>query len=314
MHPAFSVIFFTVASGAGYGLFILMALGYILGFVAFDKNVILGGGLLALTLISAGLLSSTLHLANPKNAWRAFFRFRTSWLAREGVFAVLFYPVALLFLIGLWVNVEAGGYNGLVAFVGMAASLLALATLLSTGMIYGCLKTIRQWNTALTPTNYLLLGLATGSVLFVLILAWSSQPTLVLASLAFVLIIIAAISKAIYYFWVRTVTGPTINTATGFTRAQVRLLDTGHTAGSFLTDEFAYFAPVNLLLALRVTVFVAGFFIPLFCLGLILLGLPATVLALLAVLSSFIGIGAERWLFFAEARHVIRLYHGAQHT
>ena len=307
MHPAFSVIFFTVASGAGYGLFILMALGYILGFVAFDKNVILGGGLLALMLISAGLLSSTLHLANPKNAWRAFFRFRTSWLAREGVFAVLFYPVALLFLIGLWVN-------GLVAFVGMAASLLALATLLSTGMIYGCLKTIRQWNTALTPTNYLLLGLATGSVLFVLILAWSSQPTLVLASLAFVLIIIAAISKAIYYFWVRTITGPTINTATGFTRAPVRLLDTGHTAGSFLTDEFAYFAPVNLLFALRVTVFVAGFFVPLFCLGLILLGLPATVLALLAVLSSFIGIGAERWLFFAEARHVIRLYHGAQHT
>lgn len=314
MHPAFSVIFFTVASGAGYGLFILMALAYILGFAEFDKGVTLAGGLLSLMLISAGLLSSTLHLANPKNAWRAFFRFRTSWLAREGVFAVLFYPVALLFLIGLWVNVEGGTYNGLVAFIGGSASLLALATLFSTGMIYGCLKTIRQWNTALTPTNYLLLGLATGSLLFVLVLAWNGQSTRVVAGLSVALLAIAAISKAIYYFWVRTVTGPTINTATGFTRAQVRLLDTGHTAGTFLTDEFAYFAPAKLLLALRVTVFVAGFLIPLFFLGLILLGMPAKVLALLAVLSSFTGMGAERWLFFAEARHVIRLYHGAQHT
>lgn len=314
MHPAFSVIFFTVASGAGYGLFILMALAYILGFVEFDKGSILTGGLLSLTLISAGLLSSTLHLANPKNAWRAFFRFKTSWLAREGVFAVLFYPVALLFMLGVWVNADKSAYNGLVAVIGLAALALALATLFSTGMIYGCLKTIRQWNTALTPTNYILLGLATGSILLVLVLALNSKPTIAVASLSVALLAVAAVSKAIYYFWVRTVTGPTINTATGFTRAQVRLFDTGHTAGTFLTDEFAYFAPAKLLLALRITVFVAGFFIPLFFIGLIALGLQSSMLVFLAVLAGFTGIGAERWLFFAEARHVIRLYHGAQHT
>ncbi|WP_298608768.1 DmsC/YnfH family molybdoenzyme membrane anchor subunit [uncultured Thiothrix sp.] len=314
MHPAFSVIFFTVASGAGYGLFILMALGYILGFIEFNKTLVLVGGLLSLGLISAGLLSSTLHLANPKNAWRAFFRFKTSWLAREGVFAILFYPVALLFLFGVWVNAEKPDYNGLVAVIGFAAFTLAFATLFSTGMIYACLKTIRQWNTALTPTNYILLGLASGSVLLVAVLALNHQPVNLLATLSVILISMAAISKAIYYFWVRTVTGPTINTATGFTRAQVRLLDTGHTAGTFLTDEFAYFAPVNLLLSLRMTVFIAGFFIPLLLIGLIALGVQSVYLALLAVLASFVGIGAERWLFFAEARHVIRLYHGEQHV
>ena len=315
MHPAFSVIFFTVASGAGYGLFILMALAYILGFVDMNQGTILSGGLLSLTLISAGLLSSTLHLANPKNAWRAFFRFKTSWLAREGVFAVLFYPVSMLFLLGLWVNADKPEYNGLVAVIGFAAFALALATLFSTGMIYGCLKTIRQWNTALTPTNYILLGLATGSILFVLVLALNDQSIMGVASLSVVLIILAMIAKAIYYFWVRTVIGPTINTATGFTRAKVRLLDTGHTAGTFLTDEFAYFAPAKLLLALRVTVFIAGFLIPLFFIGLIALGTKGgSVFALLAVLSTFSGVAAERWLFFAEARHVIRLYHGAQHT
>lgn len=314
MHPAFSVIFFTVASGAGYGLFILMALAYILGLVEFDQGSILTGGLLSLTLISAGLLSSTLHLANPKNAWRAFFRFKTSWLAREGIFAVLFYPVALLFLIGVWVNTAKPDYNGLVAVLGLAALALALATLFSTGMIYGCLKTIRQWNTALTPTNYILLGLATGSILLVLVLALNAKPIISIASLSVTLIILAAISKAIYYIWIATVTGPTINTATGFTRAQVRLLDTGHTAGTFLTQEFSYFAPARLRLMLKVVVFVAGFFLPALGVGLLALGLQSSWLAGLALLAAFAGITAERWLFFAEARHVVRLYHGAQHT
>jgi DMSO reductase anchor subunit len=146
------------------------------------------------------------------------------------------------------------------------------------------------------------------------VLALNHQPLKIAASLSVALLSIAALSKAIYYFWVRTVIGPTINTATGFTRAQVRLLDTGHTSGTFLTNEFAYFAPARLLLALRITVFVAGFFIPLFFIGLIALGVHSSSLAFLAMLSTFTGIGAERWLFFAEARHVVRLYHGAQHT
>ena len=99
MHPALSVIFFTVASGAGYGLFVLLAIAHLFGLVDVDGNTMLWGGVLSLFLITAGLLSSVGHLANPKNAWRAFFRFRTSWLSREGVFAVLFYPFGFFYLL-----------------------------------------------------------------------------------------------------------------------------------------------------------------------------------------------------------------------
>ncbi|MBK8452823.1 MAG: DmsC/YnfH family molybdoenzyme membrane anchor subunit [Thiofilum sp.] len=312
MHPAFSVIGFTVASGAGYGLFILLVLAEVYGFADIDVPVALSSGLLALVLISGGLLSSTLHLANPKNAWRAFFRFRTSWLSREGVFAVLFYPAALLYLIGVYVNDAQP--NGLVSFVGLSAVVIALATVFSTGMIYGCLKTIRQWNTALTPTNYILLALATGSVLLVMILAFADKDINAMAGIAIALLALGAIAKAIYYFWVRTVTGPTINTATGFTRAKVRLLDTGHTAGTFLTQEFGYQAPMSLLTQLRVVVFALGFAVPAALLAFMILGLPSGLVALVGVVAMFAGIAAERWLFFAEARHVINLYHGAQHT
>jgi DMSO reductase anchor subunit len=312
MHPAFSVIFFTVSSGAGYGLFMLIALANALGLVKMDVSTVIIGGILALVLITAGLLSSTLHLANPKNAWRAVMRFKTSWLSREGVFAILFYPVALLYLLGVYITQNQG--NALVTFLGLAVVVLALATVFSTGMIYGCLKTIRQWNTALTPANYILLGLASGAVLLSFLLAAAGASAAPMAGVAAGLLLIAAITKAIYYFWVKQVTGPTINTATGFTRAKVRLFDTGNTAGTFLTDEFGYQADATFLRNLKGAVFGLAFIVPLFLMLLMANGHLGWMGAFLAVLSVLAGLGVERWLFFAEARHVVRLYHGAQHT
>nr|CAA6827927.1 MAG: Anaerobic dimethyl sulfoxide reductase chain C (EC [uncultured Thiotrichaceae bacterium] len=312
MHPAFSVIFFTVASGAGYGLFILLAVAHIFGLTDIDAPTVLTGGILSLFLITAGLLSSVGHLANPKNAWRAFFRFKTSWLSREGVFAVAFYPVAMLYILGVWLN--DAGPNGLVALLGLSSIAIALATVFSTGMIYGCLKTIRQWNTALTPANFILLGLATGSTLLAMVLSLHGKEVAAMAGLSAALLALAAVTKAIYYFWMKTVTGPTINTATGFTRAKVRLLDTGHTAGTFLTDEFGYQANTGLIALLKTSVFGLGFIVPLLSMITVANGVGGAFLAVVAVLFALAGVGAERWLFFAEARHVVNLYHGAQHT
>lgn len=312
MHPAFSVIFFTVASGAGYGLFFLMALAHALGLVEMSKATVMTGGVIALLLITGGLMSSTFHLANPKNAWRAFFRFRTSWLSREGVFAVLFYPFALLYLAGVWFS--EGSANGLIVFIGLIAAVIALFTVFCTGMIYGCLKTIRQWNTALTPANYIMLGLSTGGVLLAAIMVIMGQDAMGITWLAAALLVLAAITKAVYYFWINTVSGPTINTATGFTRAKVRLLDTGHTAGTFLTDEFGYQAPAKMLSSLKITVFVFGFVLPLIFMAALAGGVSGGLVAVLAAASALFGIGVERWVFFAEARHVVNLYHGAQNT
>ncbi len=313
MHPALSVIIFTVSSGAGYGLLILMATLHLFGLAGdMSDNELLTGGIIGLGLITFGLMSSTFHLANPKNAWRAFSRFRTSWLSREGLFAVLVYPFALLYLFAIW----NGGaeVTGFMKFMGVMTILLSLLTVFSTGMIYGCLKTIRQWNSALTPANYILLGLATGSVLLVAIRASFGGELKAAATLSFALLMIALVLKAIYYFWIARVTGPTIRTATGFTRANVRLLDVGHTAGTFLTEEFGYQPEHTTVVLFKTLVFVLGFILP----GVLVYGMidgeGSTAAAITAAVCALIGTGLERWLFFAEARHVVNLYHGAQHT
>ena len=198
--------------------------------------------------------------------------------------------------------------------MGLFGVMLSFATLFSQGMIYGCLKTIRQWNTALTPANFILLGLATGGVLLTMVLAFHGKEVVAMAGLSAGLLTLAAVTKAIYYFWMRTVTGPTINTATGFTRAKVRLLDTGHTAGTFLTEEFGYQANGSLIAMLKTAVFALGLIIPLLAMITVANGVGGAFLAVVAALFALVGVGAERWLFFAEARHVVNLYHGAQHT
>lgn len=314
MHPAISVICFTLLSGAGYGLLTLLCLDS-----AFDIGLELAGtrrnvlAIVSLLLITVGLLCSTMHLANPKNAWRAFFRFRTSWLSREGVFAVVLYPVALIWLFSVWSDPALSSSSGNSAIAQVAAFstvALAIATLFSTGMIYACLKTIRQWNTALTPANYLLLGMMLGALILVVGIN-DGQGAGTAEKLALGLTFIAALSKITYFYWIGHPAGPTINSALGFTRATVRLLDVGHGSGTFLTDEFGYELARTRLLWLRFICVVCGFVTPIF----ILLWFDQSLAAsLAALLFAFIGIFTERWLFFAEARHVVNLYHGAQRT
>jgi len=310
MHPAFSVIFFTVASGAGFGLISLLFIAdfFKLG-GGFNQDQLVAGGLIAMGLVVFGLLSSTFHLANPKNAWRAVSRFRTSWLSREGVFAIVFMPLALIYLGSImfdapqWLRVSSGFLTAVMAWI----------TVFSTGMIYACLKTIRQWNTPLVPANYLALGYASGSLLLLLGAVIAGLDTTPYIAMSALIISIAAVLKAIYYFWIGSPgLSPTINTATGLTRAKVKLLDTGHTHGTFLTQEFGFQIARQKAGLLKVIVFVVGFALPGMMLVWVFNQQGGPIAALVAAFAGIAGAAVERWLFFAEARHVVNLYHGAQ--
>lgn len=312
MHPAFSVIFFTVASGAGFGLFSLLfvADSFRLG-GGLSPEAIFVTGIVALALIVFGLLSSTFHLANPKNAWRAFSRFKTSWLSREGVFAVAFMPFAFLYL----ASVYFGAPLWLRELTGLVAAVLAWITVFSTGMIYACLKTIRQWNSPLVPAIYLALGYATGSLLLLAAAAHEGLDLKPYIALAALIVSIAAVLKAIYYFWIRDPgLSPSINTATGLTRAKVKLLDAGHTHGTFLTQEFGFQIARSKAVLIKFMVFLLGFGFPGLALFWLFLEPTGIQMAWLAVITALVGAAMERWLFFAEARHVVNLYHGAQRT
>ncbi len=309
MHPAFSVIFFTITSGLGYGLLIFSALmGLTVTELALNpqhNTVLLYGVGLGVLFVSLGFMSSVLHLANPKNAWRAFFRFKSSWLAKEGVYAVLSYPIALAFMAAFYF----GFSTTTVQVLAVALMVISVTTIFATGMIYACLKTITAWNTALVPVNYIVLGLLSGGLFFLSLLAHFDIYSGALEVAIFILLFVGLVSKVIYYFFIGKPSKLSVKTATGLASGVVRLLDTGESSDNFLTKEFGYQVSVRAIYILQ-----------LIALGLIAI-VPAALLiytrqnelALMAAVAiNYAGIFIERWLFFAQAKHVVNLYYGRE--
>jgi DMSO reductase anchor subunit len=317
MKPSLSVIFFTVSSGAGLGLLVLLALSDLLAH-ALPSGALLQGIAVALALVAAGLASSALHLAKPANAWRAFSRFRTSWLSREAVFAACLFPVAFAYGALAWSD-ENGPLSVLMAF---GVVVLSLAILVSTAMIYASLKPIRQWHSAWTPINYLLLGHWSGAVLLLGLARVHAAHERSFGWLAGVLGIAALIAKIGQW---RAISAGASGALTieraigvqegvhppGMTMARARLFDVGHSHGTFLTDEFGFVLARRNAVALRIAALSAGFVVPA---AWIVSGASSAPMAWLAALVCLSGLLSERWLFFAEAQHTVRLYHGAPRT
>ncbi len=311
MHPAYSVIAFTTASGAGLGLLAWLALFALLDIVPTERWLGFVGFGLAFVLLTAGLLASTSHLGRPERAWRAFSQWRTSWLSREGVAAVATYVPAGLLGIG-WVFFEtASGFFALMALLTVACS---IATLYTTGMIYASLKTIRQWHQPLTAPLYIVLGLASGAVLLTLLLALFGEATRASAWIAIIALIVAAALKWLY--WLR-IDGEardyTAEAATGLGHlGKVRPLEPPHTQPNFVMREMGFRVARKHAKRLRNLALLFAFAVPVA--GLLLSRLPGLGIVgpLLAVLSMAAGLMVERWLFFAEAEHVSMLYYGAE--
>ena len=313
MHPAYSVIVFTTASGAGYGLLIWLALASLYDMTPIDPFIGFFGFGLALLLITGGLLSSTAHLGRPERAWRAFSQWRTSWLSREGVLAVATYVPAIVMAFG-WFFLE--DTSGVFAWAAALSIPLALATVYSTGQIYATLPTIRQWNQPLTVPMYMVLSLASGAVLMSLLLALFDDEEVGPAALAIVLLLVAAVMKWLY--WRRIDEEPRTHTpesATGLGHiGKVRPQEPPHTQANYVMREMGYRVARKHAEKLRTFVYVLAFGLPAL---LVLIALDASqgvsiFATALATLSMAAGLVTERWLFFAEAEHVAMLYYGAE--
>jgi len=317
MKPSLSIIFFTVSSGAGLGLLALLALADLFDH-ALPSAALLQGIALALVLVLAGLASSVLHLAKPANAWRAFARFRSSWLSREAVFSACLVPLALAYGALAWTD-EAGPVSIVAA---LCAMVLSWAVLFSTAMIYASLKPIRQWYGWWTPINYLLLGHWSGAVMLLGLARVHATHERSFGWLAGALGVAALIAKIGHS---RAIVAGAPDALTleraigvnegvrppGMTVARARLFDVGHSHGTFLTDEFGFILARRHALALRIAALTAGFVVPE---AWIVSGAAGAPLAWLAGIACVGGLLAERWLFFAEAQHTVRLYHGAPRT
>lgn len=308
MHPAYSVIFFTTASGAGYGLLFWLSLGHAAGDLPTGTPGLGTGLVLALALITAGLLSSTFHLGHPERAWRALSQWRSSWLSREGVAAVLTYlPSGLLTLCALF-----GVQSGWTLPLALLSAIGAALTVHCTGMIYACLKTVREWHRQGVPALYLALAGSSGAVLLHALALLSGHPSS--GGLPIALLVLSLALKLRYYRHIdRRTPRFSAAEALGMGADHIRPLDPPHTQPNFVMREMGYAVARRHALRLRRLAMALLFGVPVLALSLgALTGFAPLACAVLAVLAMTPGLLLERWLFFAEATHVSMLYYGAK--
>ena len=289
MHPAPSVIVFTVLSGLGFGFLAYLGLGLVQpqGAQAF---LIWG---LGYGLAVGGLVASTFHLGNPQRAVLAFTQWRTSWLSREAWSSVaallVLAPVALSDWLGL------GWPRG----IGVLGAGLCVATVASTSMIYAQIKAVPRWNHWTVPATFLAFAATGGSIL-------AMQPGLALAfGLGLLAVLVCGFRLGDGLFAAR---GATLGTATGLGSIGVpEVFELPHTGGNYLLREMAYVVARKHARKLRIIAVGAAALA-----GLVML-LPASIIGTgLALALYLIGAFAARWLFFAEAEHVVGLYYGVR--
>ncbi|MGR3484378.1 MAG: dimethyl sulfoxide reductase anchor subunit family protein [Paracoccaceae bacterium] len=289
MNPAPSVIAFSTLSGAGFGMLVWLGLGLLTptGWAAFAFFAI------AYVLAVGGLISATFHLGRPERAHLAFSQWRTSWLSREGVAAVAALVVMALYGAGLvfWATPLRP--------LGWLGAALSLFTVLTTAMIYAQLRTVPRWHHWSVPAFFLTTSLAGGALL-------TGRVTL-----AAILLVVAGAAVAAHWAFGdrRLAAGPTgIGTATGLgARGAVRQLEGPHTAPNYLTTEMVYRVARRQVLPLRAIALTLGYALP----AIVILLAPNHAAGALAVAAHLTGVACQRWLFFAQAEHVMGFYYDA---
>ncbi|APE42183.1 dibenzothiophene desulfurase [Sulfitobacter alexandrii] len=288
MHPAPSVIAFSTFSGLGFGLLFWLGFGVpaVSGWSAFAFFTV------AYLLAVGGLIASTFHLGRPERALKAFRQWRSSWLSREGVCSVAalivmaIYGAGLVFFDSAWQP------------VGIVGAILSLVTVFTTAMIYTQIKAVPRWHLPVTPAYFLSLALAGGALL-------AGQITW-----GIVLLILSGIIQiATWLLGDRALaaSGTDMASATRLGNiGKVRAFEPPHTGTNYLLREFVFQIGRKHAQKLRVISFGLMIVLPV-----LLLLLPFShFLAVIAVLAHVAGVLASRWLFFAEAEHVVGLYYG----
>ncbi len=289
MHPAPSIILFTTLSGLGFGM---------LAFLGLDAAPPTGWSALAFLFIAfslavGGLLASTFHLGHPERALKAFTQWRSSWLSREAWVALLAlsamapYGAGLVFLDTAW------------RVPGVAGGILSVATVFATSMIYLQMRTVPRWNHWSPPALFLGFALAGGALM-------TGRVSVALWALPLLAVVQV-------FAWIdqerrEKATDTNLATATGLGHVgKVRAFESPHTGESYLTREMVFQVGRKHAMVLKIVSVLLFAVVPF-----VLLLLPFThFLVAPAAASHLLGALIQRWLFFAEARHVVGQYYGS---
>ena len=289
MHPAPSIILFTVLSGFGFGLISIIGLLQFLSVISMFDLIIYS--IIGVIFATVGLVSSFFHLANKKNAIKSLSQWQTSWLSREAIASI--FCLLVVFSNIIW----AVSQNNYISEVGVVLFFLSLFTIFTTSMIYAQLKTVPSWNNALTPAIFVCAALTGGAILL------TDYASLVL------LLVFGTLQISFWYIADRGFQDKetSVGTALGYNKnEEIRPFDVAHTNRNYLLNEMVYKVARKHSVKIRYISFFMAFVFPM---SLILIFPNNFSVSVSAITIHLIGIYFSRWLFFAEAKHSVSFYY-----
>ncbi len=304
MHPAWSLLLFTTLAGTAQGL--LLALAVASWLLPLPTGFLLGAIALAEVLLTAGLLASFFHLGQKGRAWRAAAMWRTSWMSRE----VIILPLLMAWVVLWWLAIAMDASPTVLRVLSALVVVGTFALWYCTAMIYACLRFLQEWAHPLTVVNFTLLGMSSGSVLLCALSSLAGQNDL-LQSLQF-----WALGSTLLAWFMRRQAlrrnarlspTSTLQSATGIQNPNLVQKSMGMSAGSFNTREFFHGATAQTVRRMPYVFQILLFALPLLLVA--ALGAHSAMAWILAVLLQFAGLLAERWVFFAQARHPQNLFY-----
>ena len=303
MNPAFSVVIFTTIAGAAQGMVVALALARLVG-VAMAPSFLRTGLAIAGVMLLVGLAASFAHLGRPERAWRAVLMWRTSWLSREVIVLPAFIGVVALWWLALYVGIDT-------VWLPLAAIVVAALLWYCTAMIYACLRFIEEWAQPLTLVNFTLIGLSSGLILTSALSVVLAQPELLPATgtAALLVTVVAWVTRTMALRRNAVIKHKsTLQSATGIRAPNLVQKSMGMSAGSFNTREFFHHAGLLAMKNVKLALIVLGFALPT---ALLLWGVTAGfgLAFVLALAVQVPGLVADRWFFFAQAKHPQNLYY-----
>jgi DMSO reductase anchor subunit len=307
MRPQFSIIFFTTLAGMAQGLLFFIALLNIEAPILSAPFLAMLALPVSFILLILSLVASFFHLGHPERAWRAAMMWRTSWLSRE----VIALPAVML-LTAMTFLFVVSGLVPLWLWIALLISILALW--ICTAKIYQCIRFIQEWSHPSTLSNFILLGLTSGGLLLEFLLMLWNEPSAPLAmsmisGANFILLFLALNLKL--WIWRRNQKlKPKSNlaSATGIKGSNIRQTSMGFMGGSFNTREFFHHQTDRVISNIRKIILLMAYAGPMILLA-FSMNSPNIAQIAIALLMHYIGLLAERWMFFAEANHPQNLYY-----
>ena len=308
MRPEMSLILLTVLSGVGQALFILLAILDIFFWETLPKDFVFIATAVSFTLPGFGVLASTFHLGNPQRGIKAFKKLGSSWLSREILFSTLF--LILVFLYGGIVYID--GSAELRRSIGILSIFTSLALFLSSSMLYAKIRFVKEWSNPLTVINFFLLGLISGLLAGITLLAYTRSDLAIINSLTSLFLWLGLITLlfklAAYRYNTNHYQPFSEKNALSIFGKDIRQTDVGTTYIHFNTKEYYYPLADGELGIQRSFVIILAFIIPLSLLWAI--NGSDFVGSLVAFCVMMVGLIVERRLFFIEGTHIQNLYYG----